>query len=94
MAGTALAIPAHGAHVAWCLPAPLFPAAEAPLVELGAHLLSLGAAWEEVRAKGGAYGASCEYDSLHGSLCFLSYRDPDPGRTLAVFADQIGRAHV
>lgn len=89
VAGTALTIPAHGAHVAWCLPAPLFSAAEAPLIELGAHLLSLGAAWEEVRAKGGAYGASCEYDSLHGSLCFLSYRDPDPGRTLGVFADLV-----
>jgi len=94
-AATSLALPAHGAHVAWCLPAPAFPADAAPLVELGAHLLSLGETWEEVRAKGGAYGASCEYDSLHGSLCFLSYRDPDPGRTLEVFARIVrdGRSH-
>lgn len=83
--GKALAVPVHGAHVAWSIPAPAFPAAEAPLLELGAHLLSLGEAWEEVRAKGGAYGAACEYDSLYGGLCFLSYRDPDPARSLAVF---------
>jgi len=83
--GTALTLPAHGAHVAWCLPAPTFTAPAAPCLELGAHLLSLGEAWEEVRAKGGAYGVSCDYDSLYGSLAFLSYRDPSPERTLAVF---------
>ncbi len=89
-AGAALAVPAHGAHVAWCLPAPTFPAEIAPCLELGAHLLSLGEAWEQVRARGGAYGASCEYDSLYGSLAFLSYRDPSPARTLAVF-DRLAR---
>ena len=89
---SALAVAANGAHVAWCVPAPRFPASTAPLLELGAHLLSLGEAWEEIRAKGGAYGASCEYDAIFGTLSFLSYRDPTPARTLAFFEDLAHRA--
>jgi hypothetical protein len=85
-------VAANGAHVAWCVPAPRFPASTAPLLELGAHLLSLGEAWEEIRAKGGAYGASCEYDAIFGTLSFLSYRDPTPARTLAFFEDLAHRA--
>jgi Zn-dependent M16 (insulinase) family peptidase len=91
---TALLAPAQGAYVAWCLPAVRFPNPDAPLLDVAAHLLSLGETWEAVRAQGGAYGASCEYDSLLGSLSFLSYRDPDPEHSLRVFRELSATGHA
>ncbi len=41
--------------------------------------------WEEVRVKGGAYGAFLDFDRVGGALCLMSYRDPNPTRTLKAF---------
>lgn len=41
--------------------------------------------WEEVRVKGGAYGAFCLFDRLSGTFTFVSYRDPNVLKTLDVF---------
>lgn len=41
--------------------------------------------WERVRVQGGAYGAFCLFDRLAGSLCFVSYRDPNLADTLTAF---------
>jgi Zn-dependent M16 (insulinase) family peptidase len=90
----ALNVPAQGAYVACCFPAVRLEDPVAPLLDVGAHLLSLGDAWDAVRAQGGAYGASCDYDPMFGSLSFLSYRDPTPERTLGVFLNLARQPHV
>jgi len=41
--------------------------------------------WEQVRVKGGAYGAFCLFDALTKGLTMVSYRDPHTRRTLDAF---------
>ena len=47
-----------------------------------AHQLSTGALWEEIRMKGGAYGAFINSDSLENCVSFATYRDPNPLRSM------------
>jgi Zn-dependent M16 (insulinase) family peptidase len=51
-----------------------------------AHQLSTGALWEDIRMKGGAYGAFANSDSLEGSFSLVTYRDPNPLRSLDAFS--------
>ena len=51
-----------------------------------AHHLSTGALWEDIRMKGGAYGASASGDSLERSFSLSTYRDPSPLRSLDSFS--------
>jgi Zn-dependent M16 (insulinase) family peptidase len=46
------------------------------------YQLSTGALWEDIRMKGGAYGAFITSDSLENSVSFATYRDPNPLRSL------------
>jgi Zn-dependent M16 (insulinase) family peptidase len=55
-----------------------------------AHLLSTGALWEDIRMKGGAYGAFAQPDSLEGYFSFSTYRDPNPLRSLDSFERILG----
>lgn len=48
--------------------------------------LRTGYLWEEIRVKGGAYGALSSFDRLSGVLAFVSYRDPNVENTLSVYA--------
>jgi len=50
------------------------------------HQLSLGALWEDIRMKGGAYGAFINSDCLENCMSFATYRDPNPLRSLEVFS--------
>ncbi|MDR0487093.1 MAG: insulinase family protein [Treponema sp.] len=50
------------------------------------HHLTTGALWEEIRMKGGAYGAFVNSDSLEDCLSFATYRDPSPLRSLDVIS--------
>ena len=50
------------------------------------NLLSLDLLWNEIRVRGGAYGCYCALEETSG-LQFSSYRDPDPARSLGIFAD-------
>jgi Zn-dependent M16 (insulinase) family peptidase len=50
-----------------------------------AHWLSTGALWEELRMKGGAYGASAHPDGMERLFTLSSYRDPNPLRSLEAF---------
>jgi Zn-dependent M16 (insulinase) family peptidase len=47
-----------------------------------AHQLSTGVLWENIRMKGGAYGAFANSDCLEDCVSFATYRDPDPIRSL------------
>jgi Zn-dependent M16 (insulinase) family peptidase len=51
-----------------------------------AHHLSTGALWEDIRMKGGAYGASASGDSLERCFNLSTYRDPAPLRSLDSFS--------
>jgi Zn-dependent M16 (insulinase) family peptidase len=50
------------------------------------HQLSTGALWEDIRMKGGAYGASASSDSLERCFSLSTYRDPNPLRSLDSFS--------
>ena len=56
------------------------------------HQFSTGALWEEIRMKGGAYGAFAQPDSLEGPFSFATYRDPNPLRSLEAFPSIIAGA--
>jgi Zn-dependent M16 (insulinase) family peptidase len=49
------------------------------------HRLSTGALWEEIRMKGGAYGAFVHADPVEKVCSFCTYRDPAPFQSLAAF---------
>jgi Zn-dependent M16 (insulinase) family peptidase len=53
------------------------------------HQLSTGALWEDIRMKGGAYGAFAHPDSLEELFSFSTYRDPNPLRSLEAFSSII-----
>lgn len=80
-----LSAPVQVAYCAQVMPAPHASDPRAPLLGLGAHLLSHDYVLPEVRFKGNAYGAWCSYDPLGSLLSFSSYRDPHIAQTLAVF---------
>jgi Zn-dependent M16 (insulinase) family peptidase len=52
---------------------------------VAAHQLSTGALWEEIRMKGGAYGAHASSDSLETCFSISTYRDPNPLRSVESF---------
>ena len=52
---------------------------------VAARLLTLTHMWDEIRVKGGAYGGGV-YVSSDGHLGFLSWRDPQPGRSLQQYS--------
>ena len=51
-----------------------------------AHQLSTGALWEDIRMKGGAYGASASSDGIERCFSLSTYRDPSPLRSLEAFS--------
>ena len=54
-------------------------------MSVAANMLSLSYLWNEVRVKGGAYGASVNANRTGSYFCY-SYRDPSPARTLSIYA--------
>ena len=46
--------------------------------------------WDQVRVRGGAYGAFCNFDKFSGVLTFLSYRDPNLLKTIEAFDGTAG----
>jgi len=51
-----------------------------------AHQLSTGALWEDIRMKGGAYGAFASSDGIERNFSLSTYRDPNPLRSLDAFS--------
>ncbi len=75
-------------QVAFCsrmIPAPHISDARAPLLSVGARLVSLDYVLDEIRFKGTAYGGGSGYSGSTRSWNFYSYRDPHVKRTLEVF---------
>jgi Zn-dependent M16 (insulinase) family peptidase len=56
------------------------------------HLLSTGALWEDIRMRGGAYGAFAHPDRMENVFILTSYQDPNPLRTLDSFRSILQKA--
>jgi Zn-dependent M16 (insulinase) family peptidase len=83
------------AHCALAIPAPHLSSTDAPILAVAGRLLSLDYLLEEVRIKGGAYGAGCHHDALGGVWRFHSFNDPSIKKTLDTFSrtlDYVERA--
>jgi Zn-dependent M16 (insulinase) family peptidase len=76
---------------ALALPGAVFPAREHVAEAVLAHQLSTGALWEEIRMKGGAYGAFAYPDGVEKIFSLSTYRDPNPLRSLEAFAGILRR---
>jgi Zn-dependent M16 (insulinase) family peptidase len=50
-----------------------------------AHQLNTGALWENIRMKGGAYGAHASSNGMERCFSLSTYRDPNPLRSLDTF---------
>ncbi len=81
-----VAAPLDVAFVAQALPAPAAADPVAPALLLLGLQLGFGHLWNEIRVKGGAYGAAAAYLADTGTFIFSSYRDPRIGPTLQAFA--------
>ena len=55
--------------------------------------LRMGYLWENVRVRGGAYGAFASLDRINGVLSCVSYRDPNPEETLAAYDNMAHYLH-
>jgi Zn-dependent M16 (insulinase) family peptidase len=73
------------AFAAAAFPASPFGSREHAAELVLSHWLSTGSLWEDIRMKGGAYGAFSGADGLEGIFSFSTYRDPSPLRSLGVF---------
>jgi Zn-dependent M16 (insulinase) family peptidase len=70
---------------AMTIPGAFLSAREAGTEAVLAHWLSTGALWEELRMKGGAYGAFAGPDGMEGVFTLSTYRDPGALHSLEAF---------
>jgi Zn-dependent M16 (insulinase) family peptidase len=70
---------------ALALPGAAFPRREHTAEAVLGHQLSTGALWEDIRMRGGAYGAFAYTDGNEKIFGFSTYRDPNPLRSLGAF---------
>lgn len=80
-----LAAPTQVGYACRVMGAPHLSSDDEVLLTLGAQLLDFDYLLPEIRFKGNAYGVYCLYDPYARRMAFLSYRDPNPGRSLRVF---------
>jgi Zn-dependent M16 (insulinase) family peptidase len=81
----ALLVPAGVSYIACIIPGATWGTPGYARELLLAHLLRTGWLWEQVRMKGGAYGASASNSGLEKYFIFSSYRDPNIVPTLEAF---------
>lgn len=53
------------------------------------NFLTYNYLWNEIRVKGGAYGANANYSSLNGVFCFSTYRDPHLKESFEIFKNSL-----
>jgi Zn-dependent M16 (insulinase) family peptidase len=70
---------------AMTLPGASLISREAGIEAVLSHWLSTGALWEDIRMKGGAYGAFALPDGVEETFSLSTYRDPNPLRSLESF---------
>jgi len=67
------------------LPAPILGTPEHARSGLLAHILRTGYLWENIRMKGGAYGAFASISGMEATFTFSTYRDPRIVSSLSSF---------
>ncbi len=80
-----LAVPSTVSYVALSIPGNPLGTKEHACSLLLAHLLRTGFLWENIRMKGGAYGAFATVSGLESVFSFGSYRDPNIVSTLKAY---------
>lgn len=81
----ALIIPSPVSYVAQAFRSSLIESREYGPEILLSHILRTDYLWENVRMKGGAYGASASANGMEGVFSFSSYRDPNIEKTIDAF---------
>ena len=81
----ALVIPSPVSYVAQVFRSSLIESKEYGSEILLSHILRTDYLWENVRMKGGAYGASASANGMEGVFSFSSYRDPNIEKTIDAF---------
>ncbi|CCH58485.1 hypothetical protein TBLA_0A06940 [Henningerozyma blattae CBS 6284] len=80
-------IPAQVSYGALSLPGVSYTNQDGASLQVLSQLLTTKYLHKEIREKGGAYGGGATYDALSGIFNFYSYRDPNPIRSMDIFAD-------
>ncbi|MCK5674875.1 MAG: insulinase family protein [Spirochaetales bacterium] len=83
----ALVIPSPVSYLAQAFRSSLIESKEYGSELLLSHILRTDYLWENVRMKGGAYGASASANGMEGIFSFSSYRDPNIEKTIAAFRE-------
>lgn len=83
--GEALSAASSVSFSALSIPSPLLGTPEHARAGLLAHILRTGFLWENIRMKGGAYGASASQSGMEGTFTFTTYRDPQIAPSLEAF---------
>jgi presequence protease len=81
----AIFIPAPVSFIAQAFKSSLIESKEYGSELLLSHILRTDYLWENVRMKGGAYGASASANGMEGIFSFSSYRDPNIVKTINAF---------
>jgi hypothetical protein len=84
---TLLTLPFQVSYAGLALPGAPYTSRDGAALTILAHALTHGRLHREIREKGGAYGAGASSHGLAGAFAMSSYRDPAPGRSLAVMRD-------
>jgi hypothetical protein len=84
-----ISVPAQVCYVAKVIRAPSYSEPLSASLLVLARELSSGYLYKRIRVQGGAYGGMSLYDTMNGNLSFLSYRDPNFVKTLAVYKDAV-----
>lgn len=71
------------------LPAAPYASREQAAELVLAHYLSTGILWEDIRMRGGAYGAFAHPDGLEPVFVLATYRDPKPRRSLEALLEAL-----
>jgi hypothetical protein len=82
----ALIVPAQVNYVGRVVPLRSTGYGDHGAAHVAVKLLKTSWLWEQVRVRGGAYGAFCLFDRINELLTFGSYRDPNIFRTAETFA--------
>lgn len=80
-----LAVPSTVSYVSLSLPGSRLGTKEHASTLLLSHLLKTGYLWEQIRMRGGAYGAFASNSGLESVFSFGSYRDPNISKTLTAY---------
>ena len=83
--GESLSTASAVSYSALSIPAPILGSREHACSGLLAHILRTGYLWENIRMKGGAYGAFASISGMEGTFTFSTYRDPSILPSLSSF---------